>query len=381
MILIPSVVAQKNQPAPRQCQNEIRVAIPIKISGGNGINFRCRQAFQSEFVGGFAKIAIAEIAPDAESGADGNNIKPPIVVVIDQRQLPYFGGVSGKIGMSFCSAKYYFQSAGRGDDQVGTQIIVEIATGDDMAGRPVGGRIGGGERGASKFLEPERRLTVASDQQVHHVVVVPIGDVDFARVRDRDRNAAGGGAINEITIAEITKNLHAAVWRDGEQIKLAGEIQIGQGAGGGFQIFDAGGAGDFAGGAIGLKLENMSAVATEHDDILEAAILKIADQAARIFCAGNRRKLFGARLKFSRLVFQQSKGVRFTYKKAVTTVVIEIDDADGSAEILGATGEDVLGGIGEANLHSGLRRAFHGESGSSCGVSAAFVGGRGGRRG
>jgi len=51
-----------------------------------------------------------------------------------------------------------------GDDQIGAQVIVQVAGSDDASCRPVGSQVGSQERTASLLDQEQRRLPFARDE-------------------------------------------------------------------------------------------------------------------------------------------------------------------------------------------------------------------------
>ena len=275
---------------------------------------------------------------------------------------------------------------GGGQDNVGAQVIVEISGGHGLRPRPVGGRIGPGQRAAAQFGEDQRGLRLARDEQVGHIVVVPIVRDEAADAGHRGGHAGGLGDVLEIRAAAAAAEIaqHANVSRAGgdeEQIEFAGEIEVRQDAIDRGRIVQTRKLGDIGHGAVGGELEQAQSLIAQDDDVLVAVVVDVAHQAAGVFRARPAGDGLVARLEPAVRVPEHAKiAVAFADEKVVGAAMIDVEHAEGAVKILGRAAEGVPGCVGEGNLDSAPVRLFESEGNAHLGVNAAFkrcgVGGR-----
>src|SRR5438874_9937160 len=92
---------------------------------------------EAKFGGLFLKAGGAEIAPGAEFFADGKNVEPAVVVIIDRFEALNFGGATESDLFFFAAVETDCDFAAGENRQIGAQIIIKIADGDNAAGDPV----------------------------------------------------------------------------------------------------------------------------------------------------------------------------------------------------------------------------------------------------
>ena len=86
VIGIAAVVAKELQAAAFERQNQIRVAIAIKVCGCEELHLAARRRLREQRGRQVAKTVIAEIAPDAQSVACGHDVEPAVIVVVEEQQ-------------------------------------------------------------------------------------------------------------------------------------------------------------------------------------------------------------------------------------------------------------------------------------------------------
>src|SRR5205807_120422 len=143
---------------------------------------------QAESLRHFLETGVAaQVAPHAQAAAVSANVQPAVVVVIDQQQTVEAEVAERNFEAIGQSAEQAGQGIGGGNDRVRAQVIVEVARGNDFSTRPISRRVRVRQPAAAQFRQQKRRLRSAGNEQVGHIVVVPVIDDDLADSRE------GGG--------------------------------------------------------------------------------------------------------------------------------------------------------------------------------------------
>ena len=138
--------------------------------------------------------------------AKRENIQPTVVVVVDQLQIG--GSRLGQFeGLSFLESvevnlNFFADQA----DEIDAKVVVQIASGHSANGGLGGEGVGRGMYGAALFLKIGRRVVFAGDDDVEHVVVVPVIRHQFECAGDLCGNAGGFADVFEIKAAEVAEN-------------------------------------------------------------------------------------------------------------------------------------------------------------------------------
>ena len=167
------------------------------------------------------------IAKRLQPLAKREDVQPAVVVVIGEQQVG-----SARLGQAqrlrFLQSVELNCDLSIGQrDEVDAQVVVQIAGGHGLYGSFCWQSVGRGMDGATLFLQVHRRLTFPGDDDVEHVVVVPVVRHQLEGAGDLSRDAGGLADVLEIQAAEIAKYFQPRVLGlDREQIKFAGEIDV-----------------------------------------------------------------------------------------------------------------------------------------------------------
>ncbi len=214
----------------------------------------------------------------------------------------------------------------------------------------------------------------ARDEKIKHVVVVPVVHNELERAGDLRRDAGGLGDVLEINAAEIAENLEACVaGLDGEQVEFAGEVDVGDDAVDGLERGELGELGEVAREAVGRETVRVRAEVAEHQHVVEAVVVEVADEAARVVGTLDGRELEADRREDGVGVEQRAEGVGAgADEQAVVAVVVEIDHAERPAEFVGVAGEGLGGVIDELDRDARGIRLCQLERDANLGVAALF---------
>ena len=160
---------------------------------------------------------------------------------------------------------------------------------------------------------------------------------------------------------------------DGEQVEFAGEVDVGDDAVDGLERGELGELGEVAREAVGRETVSVRAEIAEHQHVVEAVVVEVADEAARVVGTGDGRELKADRREDGVGVEQRAEGVGAgADEQAVVAVVVEIDHAERPDEFVGVAGEGLGGVIDELDRDAGGVRLCQLERDAHLGVAAHF---------
>ena len=239
-------------------------------------------------------------------------------------------------------------------DEVNAQVVVEVAGGQGRGGRQGGKSVGRRVGRAPVFLQVHRRLAGPRDEQVEHVVVVPVVHDELERPGDLRRDAGGFADVLEVNTAEIAEHLEAGVaGLDGEQVEFSGEIDISDNTIDSLERSELGEFGQIACEAVGGKTVSVRTLVAEHEHVVEPVIVQVAYETARVAGVLDGRELETDRREDGVGVEQCAEGVGAgADEQAVVAVMIEIDYAERPTVVDGVTGEGLFCFVNELDRNA-----------------------------
>ena len=223
---VATLVAQITQASIRQGENDIGIAVHVKISE---VDFRDRAAIefiQAEFGCLFLKSGKTAIAPHAHFFSNRPKVQPSIIIVIDchnltatrtSRKCDFFSLSAIEADADFPIAHHR---------QVRPQIVIEIAGAENRAGDPIG-RLARNQRSAALFFQEQRRPLLPAGDHIHIPIPVPILHHYRLGIVKRGRYPGRAGDIVEKQRTELAKDPYLVrVCRHRYQIQFPREIQV-----------------------------------------------------------------------------------------------------------------------------------------------------------
>ena len=352
MVLVPAIVAQEMQPPALHAHDEVRVAITVKVRGREGVDAPL-QLVETELRRDIDKVFCPEIAPDAQAVADGNDVEPTVVVVVNEPDLPWLKTAEG-------NGRVVGAVVERDDDgtaiplqHVGAQIIVHVThgensiTGDHRDGTPRGHAVR--PHPAPLLQQHGRGLLGARHQQILRLVVVPIlrGQLPHAGERGRVR-----ARLHEIHVLEIAHHAQLGVRAHGHEIEVAAKVQVREESVHGGEVFQPGEARRLRGRAVRGEAEEMHTLIAQHQRVGNVVLVQVRHQPARVASAvGEGEALLGG-VEFSAAVPQHPEARVLAHQQMIRAVAREIDHAQRPGELPAALGKHHRRRVREDHLHT-----------------------------